>query len=68
MCPPGWQYLTLGTRRLRPPRSGIAAAAAQLWMMSVHPFCDDDWIEVGATSRIGEGAIRWGISSVLMYQ
>jgi hypothetical protein len=26
------------------------------------PFCNDDWIEVGATSRIGEGAIRWRIS------
>jgi hypothetical protein len=32
------------------------------------PFCDDDWIEVGATSRIGEGAIRWRISWVLMYR
>jgi hypothetical protein len=30
------------------------------------PFCDDDWIEVGATSRIEEGAIKWRISSVLM--
>src|SRR5260370_39657421 len=25
------------------------------------PFCDDEWIEVGATSSIEEGAMRWCI-------
>jgi len=29
------------------------------------PFCDDEWIEVGATSSIEEGAMRWCISLVL---
>src|SRR5260370_16047776 len=25
------------------------------------PFCDDEWIEVGATSSMEEGAMRWCI-------
>ena len=45
----------------------IAVAAAHAWIDErASPFCDDGWIEVGATSRIGEGAIRWRISWVLM--
>ena len=30
------------------------------------PFCDDEWIEVGSTSSIEEGAMRWRILWVLM--
>ena len=44
----------------------IAAAAAQPWMLVCSPFCDDEWIEVGSTSSIEEGAMRWRISWVLM--
>ena len=37
-----------------------------LWMLSMQPFCDDEWIEVASTSSIEEGAMRWRISWVLM--
>ena len=30
------------------------------------PFCEDEWIEVGSTSSIEEGAMRWRILCVLM--
>jgi len=30
------------------------------------PFCEDEWIEVGSTSSIEEGAMRWRILWVLM--
>jgi hypothetical protein len=36
----------------------IAAAAAQGLTMSAHPFCEDEWIEVGGTSSLEEGAMR----------
>ncbi len=49
-----------------PLRWFIAAAAAQGLMMSAHPFCEDEWIEAGATSSLEEGAMRWCISLVLM--
>jgi hypothetical protein len=45
----------------------IAAAAAQrLDDERASPFSDDERIEVSATSRIEEGAIRWRILLVWM--
>ena len=60
------QLRPVSSRRLRADRWCIAAAAAQARVLSALPFCDDDGIEVGSTSIIEEGAIRWRISLVLM--
>jgi len=49
------------------PEDGVSRRLRlSLWMLSMQPFCDDEWIEVASTSSIEEGAMRWRISWVLM--
>jgi hypothetical protein len=62
----GGEFGAVAAYQLAADRWCIAAAAAQPWMLSLQPFCDDEWIEVGSISSIEEGAMRWRISWVLM--